>query len=195
MIGIVDYGMGNLRSVQKAIEFLGGKAAVSSETDVLDRCERIILPGVGSFGAGMSNLNKTGLAGYIVRRAADTPLLGICLGMQFLLSESEEEGTFRGLGLIEGRVVPFTQGKIPHMGWNAVTDMRTALFEGIPEGTQFYFVHSYYAQTADRFAIGNTEYYRTFASAVGSGNVFGVQFHPEKSGAVGLQLLRNFMRV
>ena len=196
MIGIIDYGMGNLRSVLKAIEFLGGEGRVTARAEELDACEKLILPGVGSFGAGMENLRRGGLDEYVKRRAAEgTPLLGICLGMQFLLEESEEEGLFQGLGLVKGRVVPFTEGKIPHMGWNAVEDMRGPLFDGIPSGTQFYFVHSYFADTAEEYTLGKTEYYRTFASAVGKNNVFGVQFHPEKSGAAGLQLLRNYMRL
>lgn len=196
MIGIIDYGMGNLRSVLKALEFLGGQGAVCSDAASLDGCEKLILPGVGSFGAGMRNLRAAGLDEYVRRRAADgTPVLGICLGMQFLLEESEEEGLFQGLGLVKGRVVPFTEGKIPHMGWNAVEEMRGPLFDGIPSGTQFYFVHSYFADTTEEYTLGKTEYYRTFASAVGKNNVFGVQFHPEKSGAAGLQLLRNYMRL
>ena len=196
MIGIIDYGMGNLRSVLKAIEFLGGEGRVTARAEELDACEKLILPGVGSFGAGMENLRRGGLDEYVRRRAAEgTPLLGICLGMQFLLEESEEEGLFQGLGLVKGRVIPFTEGKIPHMGWNAVEDMRGPLFDGIPSGTQFYFVHSYFADTAEEYTLGKTEYYRTFASAVGKNNVFGVQFHPEKSGAAGLQLLRNYMRL
>lgn len=195
MIGILDYGMGNLRSVQKALEYLGGRAVISSELSVLDGCDRLILPGVGSFAAGMDNLGKTGLADYVRARVADTPVLGICLGMQFLLTVSEEEGEHGGLGLIDGRAVRFTQGKIPHMGWNGVSQMRSPLFAGIPEETQFYFVHSYYADVSGEDAIGMTEYYRTFASAIARGNAYGVQFHPEKSGAAGLQLLRNFMRL
>lgn len=195
MIGILDYGMGNLRSVQKALEYLGGRAVISSELPVLDGCDRLILPGVGSFASGMDNLGKTGLADYVRTRAADTPVLGICLGMQFLLTVSEEEGEHGGLGLIDGRAVRFTQGKIPHMGWNGVSQMRSPLFAGIPEETQFYFVHSYYADVSGEDAIGMTEYYRTFASAIARGNAYGVQFHPEKSGAAGLQLLRNFMRL
>ena len=196
MIGIIDYGMGNLRSVLKAIEFLGGEGRVTARAEELDACEKLILPGVGSFGAGMKNLRRGGLDEYVRRRAAEgTPLHGICLGMQFLLEESEEEGLFQGLGLVKGRVVSFTEGKIPHMGWNAVEDMRGPLFDGIPSGTQFYFVHSYFADTAEEYTLGKTEYYRTFASAVGKNNVFGVQFHPEKSGAAGLQLLRNYMRL
>lgn len=195
MIGIVDYGMGNLRSVQKAVEFLGGSAVVSSDRKTLDGCGKLILPGVGSFAAGMGNLAESGLEDYVKERVKNTPLLGICLGMQFLLEESEEEGVHRGLSLIKGRAVRFTQGKVPHMGWNGVYAMRSPLFAGIPEGTQFYFVHSYYADTADENAIGKTEYYREYASAICAGNAYGVQFHPEKSGDAGLQVLRNFMKL
>ncbi len=195
MIGIIDYGMGNLRSVQKAVEYLGGSAVVSFEKETLNACEKLILPGVGSFAAGMENLRESGLARYLQERTKDTLLLGICLGMQFLLEESEEEGAHAGLSLVKGRVVRFTQGKVPHMGWNGVFHLRSPLFRGISEGTQFYFVHSYYAETEEQYAVAQTEYIRTFASAVNAGNVYGVQFHPEKSGDAGLQLLRNFMRL
>lgn len=192
MIGILDYGAGNLRSVQKAVEFLGGKAEISSDPKALNACGRLILPGVGSFKAGMESLKARGLDEYVKRRAADTPILGVCLGMQFLLEESEEEGVTVGLGLVKGRVVPFKIGKIPHMGWNNVMGT-SPLFYGIPQGEQFYFVHSYYAAAGEEYVIGKTEYHIAFASAVKSGNVYGVQFHPEKSGEVGLALLRNFM--
>ena len=195
MIGIIDYGMGNLRSVQKALEFLGKKTVVSSESRTLDGCERLVLPGVGSFGAGMKNLRESGLDGYVLHRVCDTPVLGICLGMQFLLSVSEEEGEHAGLGLVKGRVVPFRQGKIPHMGWNGVTDVRSELFAGIASGTQFYFVHGFYADTTEEYTVGKTEYYLSFASAVRAGNAYGVQFHPEKSGDAGLRLLENFTRI
>lgn len=195
MTGIIDYGMGNLRSVQKALEYLGERTVISSEAGALDVCERLVLPGVGSFGAGMENLKRAGLDTYVKARVKDTPLLGICLGMQFLLSISEEEGKFRGLGLIEGRAVRFSQGKVPHMGWNGVTDVKSPLFRGIADGTEFYFVHSYYADTAEPYTIGRTEYYVPFASAIGAGNAYGVQFHPEKSGEAGLRLLENFTRL
>ena len=195
MIGIIDYGMGNLRSVQKAVEFLGGKAVITAEKSELDKCGRLILPGVGSFAAGMENLERTGLADYVKSRVGELPILGICLGMQFLLDESEEEGLHKGLGLIPGRAVRFTDGKVPQMGWNNVTEQKSGLFQGIREGAQFYFVHSYYADTAEEYTIGKTEYFRTYASAIGKGHVYGVQFHPEKSGDVGLQLMRNFMRL
>ncbi len=195
MIGIVDYGMGNLRSVQKALEYLGGRAIVSSDAAALNGCERLILPGVGSFGAGMENLKAAGMERYVLSRVKDTPVLGICLGMQFLLAESEEEGVHAGLGLVPGRVRRFTEGKIPQMGWNGVYATRSPLFEGIPDGTCFYFVHSYFADAAEENIIGKTEYYREYASAVAAGNAYGVQFHPEKSGDAGLQLLRNFMKL
>lgn len=195
MTGIVDYGMGNLRSVQKAFEYLGERCAICSDTQALDCCSRLVLPGVGSFAAGMRCLQEKGFDDYLRRRAADTPLLGICLGMQFLLEESDEEGVHRGLGLISGRAERFTQGKIPHTGWNGVYGLRSPLFADIPDGAQFYFVHSYRATTAGQEAIATCEYHTEFAAAVNKGHVYGVQFHPEKSGERGLQLLANFLRI
>ena len=195
MIGILDYGMGNLRSVQKALEFIGQKAVISGDTDVLDGCERLILPGVGSFAAGMAEMERTGLSAYIKARAADTKILGICLGMQFLLERSFEEGETAGLGFVRGSVVRFTEGKVPQIGWNGVFDLKTPLFDGIEAGTRFYFVHSYRADCAEAFAAAKTEYYVTYPSAVYAGNVYGVQFHPEKSGEAGLRLLRNFCKM
>ena len=192
MIGIVDYGMGNLRSVQKALEFIGESALVSGEKSVLDGCEKLILPGVGSFAAGMAEMNRTGLADYMKKRAEDTKILGICLGMQFLLEKSYEEGETDGLALVPGKVIKFDQGKIPQIGWNGVFDLKTPLFSGIEEGTCFYFVHSYRADCDLRFAAATTEYYVNYPSAVWNKNVFGVQFHPEKSGEAGLKLLKNF---
>lgn len=192
MTGILDYGTGNLRSVQKAFEFLGERAEISSETSALDTCDRLILPGVGSFGQGMAALRARGLDIYVKTRAKDTPVLGICLGMQFLLEKSFEDGEFAGLGLIPGQVVRFTEGKIPQIGWNEVHGLKTPLFAGIAEGTRFYFVHSYRADCADEFACAKTEYYIDYPSAIWRGNVFGVQFHPEKSGDAGLKLLKNF---
>lgn len=195
MIGILDYGMGNLRSVQKALEYLGERAAISGDKAVLDGCDKLILPGVGSFAAGMAEMNGAGLSAYVKERAKDTKMLGICLGMQFLLERSFEEGETEGLGFVKGSVVRFTQGKIPQIGWNEVYDLKTPLFDGIEEGTRFYFVHSYRADCADEFACAKTEYYAEYPSAVYAGNVFGVQFHPEKSGAAGLKLLKNFCRM
>lgn len=192
MLGIIDYGAGNLRSVQKALEAIGEKAVISGDRSVLDGCEKLILPGVGSFGAGMAQLCAADLDKYILERVKDTKLLGICLGMQFLLEKSFEDGEFQGLGLVKGQVIRFTEGKIPQIGWNEVTHLKTPLFDGIAEGTRFYFVHSYRADCADEFAAAKTEYYVQYPSAVYAGNVYGVQFHPEKSGEAGLRLLKNF---
>ncbi len=195
MIGILDYGMGNLRSVQKALEHIGERAVISGERAVLDGCEKLILPGVGSFAAGMAEMERSGLSSYVKERAEDAKILGICLGMQFLLQKSYEDGETAGLGFVEGSAVRFTEGKIPQIGWNAVASLKTPLFAGIDEGTCFYFVHSYRADCPERFAAAKTEYYCTYPSAVYAGNVFGVQFHPEKSGEAGLKLLKNFCRM
>lgn len=192
MFGVVDYGMGNLRSVQKALEFIGERAVVTGDTGILDRCDKLILPGVGSFGAGMREMRRRGLDRYVKERAKDTKILGICLGMQFLLDVSYEDGKNEGLGLIPGEIVRFEEGKIPQIGWNGVSNLKTPLFSGIEEGTQYYFVHSYRAKTEDWFAAATTEYFVEYPSAVCYGNVYGVQFHPEKSGAAGLKLLKNF---
>ena len=193
MLGIVDYGAGNLRSVQKALESIGERALVSGEPSALDGCDKLILPGVGSFGAGMAELSARGLDLYIKARAADTKILGICLGMQFLLEKSFEDGEFAGLGLIPGQVVRFTEGKIPQIGWNEVRALQTPLFDGIEEGTRFYFVHSYRAACGAENTAAETDYYGAYPSAIFAGNVYGVQFHPEKSGSAGLKLLRNFV--
>ncbi len=192
MLGIVDYGAGNLRSVQKALEAIGAPSVISGDRTVLDGCGKLILPGVGAFGAGMAQLNECGLEQYIKERAKSTKILGICLGMQFLLGKSFEDGEHEGLSLIEGQVIRFAQGKIPQIGWNAVFDLKTPLFDKIAEGTRFYFVHSYRADCKEEFAAAKTEYYVTYPSAIWKGNVYGVQFHPEKSGKAGLQLLKNF---
>ena len=195
MLGIIDYGAGNLRSVQKALEAIGEKAVISGDRSVLDGCEKLILPGVGSFGAGMAQLRAADLDKYILERVKEIKLLGICLGMQFLLEKSFEDGEFEGLGLVKGQVIRFTDGKIPQIGWNEVTHLKTPLFDGIAEGTRFYFVHSYRADCADEFAAAKTEYYVQYPSAVYAGNVYGVQFHPEKSGEAGLKLLKNFCAI
>lgn len=192
MIGIVDYGLGNLRSVQKALEAVGAAACISGEKAVLDGCEKLILPGVGAFGAGMEQLAAGGLDAYLHMRARDTKMLGICLGMQLLLESSSEEGEHAGLGFIRGRCDRFTQGKIPQIGWNSVHGLKTALFAGIEEGTYFYFVHGYRAVCAEKYVAAKTDYYGDYPSAVYAGNAYGVQFHPEKSGEAGLRLLKNF---
>ncbi|HUX00738.1 MAG: imidazole glycerol phosphate synthase subunit HisH [Phycisphaerae bacterium] len=211
MIVIADYGMGNLRSVQKALARVGCAADVSDKPEDVARAERLVIPGVGAFGDAMRALLERGLVEPICEFARrGRPILGICLGLQILFEESEEKGagpaggpSERGLGLVAGRVVRFgeamcSQGlKVPHMGWNAVEVVcPSALFEGMPaQGEYFYFAHSYYAVPRDEGAvIGRTEYGVPFASAVQAGNVVATQFHPEKSQAAGLKVLENFVR-
>lgn len=194
MIGILDYGMGNVRSVQKAVEFLGGSAVISEDLSVLDGCERLILPGVGSFGEGMAELDRRGLVSYVKRRSSDTPTLGICLGMQFLLEKSYEDGENAGFGFCKGEVVRFTKGKVPQIGWNQIYSLRSPLFRGIPENISVYFVHSYHASTVPQYSIATCGYYEEYAAAVWDGGcVYGTQFHPEKSGDMGLAILKNFL--
>lgn len=208
MIAIVDYGMGNLRSVQKALEKLGHAAEVTSAPEVIAAAERVILPGVGAFGAAMAHLNETNdarppLADAVQRAAASgKPLMGICLGMQLLFGESEELGRHQGLGLIPGSVVKFDAAgdeslKIPHMGWNTLRFPReTRLFRGLEDGASVYFVHSFYCRPDDpNVAAAICEHGAPFCAALESGNLFAAQFHPEKSGAAGLKILDNFARL
>jgi len=191
--------MGNLRSVHKALEKVGGEAAVVARPEQVEAARAVVLPGVGAFADAMARLKATGL-GSAVRRAvaAGKPFLGICLGYQLLFETSEEWGPTRGLGVFPGRVRRLPEGvKIPHMGWNQV-HLRgdCPLMEGVPDGAAFYFVHSYYVEPADAGLIaGVTAYGVEFASLVARDNVFGVQFHPEKSSALGLQILQNFGRL
>ena len=246
MIAILDYGMGNLHSVQKAIERVGGQAIVTTEAEALEEARGIILPGVGAFGDAMEALQARRLAAPLQRQIeAGKPLLGICLGMQLLFEESEEMGRHRGLGVFGGRVVRFpsslpeteslrtaalpsagsgrrlpagpagaaTPGRpyvdptrpaggeaplrVPHVGWNRILSCRdTLLLEGIGRGSYAYFVHSYYVLPNDEgLVLATTDYGAPFASVVGRGNLFGVQFHPEKSQQVGLRILQNFFEI
>ncbi|WP_166240829.1 imidazole glycerol phosphate synthase subunit HisH [Paenibacillus turpanensis] len=197
MIAIVDYGIGNLHSVSKAVERLGYEAVITAERDELLQADGIILPGVGAFGDAMEQLRATGL-GDVVREAvaAGKPLLGICLGMQLLFSQSEEYGQHEGLNLLPGKAIRFEGGvKVPHMGWNKLEyrDAASPLFAGLEEG-HVYFVHSYHV-VADQpeHVLAVTDYERPVTAIVGSGNVFGMQFHPEKSGELGMKLLGNFL--
>lgn len=194
MIGIIDYGMGNVRSVQKAVEYIGEKAVISGDRSSLNKCDKIILPGVGSFGEGIKELKARNLFDYIKDRSENTDILGICLGMQFLLSRSFEDGENEGFDFCKGDVVKFKDGKIPQIGWNQVFDLKTPLFNGIEEGSDFYFVHSYYADTIEKFTAAKCAYHVTYAAAVWNGkHVYGTQFHPEKSGDTGIKLLKNFI--
>jgi glutamine amidotransferase len=196
VIAIIDYGMGNLHSVSKAVERLGHQAVVTSSHETILRAEGAILPGVGAFGDAMRNLRESGLDETVRKfHASGRPLLGICLGMQLLFSESEEYGPHEGLGLLPGRVVRFPNDrKVPHMGWNELRFVRPdPLLEGMRPG-HVYFVHSYHALPevpGDLIAV--TEYGGPVTAIVGRGNLYGMQFHPEKSGTLGMALLERFV--
>ena len=195
-VAIIDYGVGNLRSVEKAFAATGCKAIVSGDESVLRRAERLVLPGVGAFAACMKALEERGFDRLVKERANEaTPLLGVCVGMQLLFDESEEFGSTRGLGLLRGSVRRFSGDLVvPHIGWNRIHQTRShALFEGVEEGSFCYFVHSFYCEPVEpTVVVGETEYGVRYASVVSAGNVCGVQFHPEKSQDVGLRMLRNF---
>jgi glutamine amidotransferase len=197
-VAIIDYGVGNLRSVEKAFAATGCDAVVSSDETILRRAERLVLPGVGAFGACMKALTERGFDELVRERVAEgTPLLGVCVGMQMLFEESEEFGATSGLQLLPGRVRRFSGDLVvPQVGWNQIRQRLThTLFAGIADQSFFYFVHSFYCEPADPAGvIGETEYGATYASVVARGNVCGVQFHPEKSQAAGLRLLSNFAR-
>lgn len=195
MIVIVDYGMGNLRSVQKAFEFVGYDAVVSCDKNLLEDCSHIVLPGVGAFKDAIAALRKDGLDEAIIKQVKKgKPFLGICLGMQMLFAKSYEDGEFEGLGLVGGCVKRFeTKLKVPHIGWNSVRlTKKTPLFDNIND-KNFYFVHSYHAadvRPEDAETVCNYGY--DFVASVNKDNIWGVQFHPEKSGDTGLRLLKNF---
>jgi glutamine amidotransferase len=197
---IIDYGMGNLRSVEKALASVGGDPLVSGDPDVVRKAARLILPGVGAFGDAMENLRRNGMDEAIREAAqAGTPLLGLCLGLQLLFTHSEEFGSHQGLNLIPGNVTKFDvpELRVPHIGWNQLEDIQpTPLLGGIPNGSYFYFVHSFYVAPVDDEAVLSwTDYGRRFCSIAGKGNVFGAQFHPEKSQDNGKRLLRNFLGI
>ena len=201
MIAILDYGAGNLRSVEKALRHIGCDAAVTGDPEVLRRADGAVLPGVGAFGDAMDKLCQYGLV-PVIHEAVDSgiPFLGICLGLQLLFESSEESPGVEGLGICKGRIVriPKTQGlKIPHMGWNSLQyDHPGRLFAGIPEGSYVYFVHSYYLQAQDDEIVkASAQYAAHIHASIEQGNVFACQLHPEKSGEVGLAILRNFIGI
>lgn len=202
-VAIIDYGMGNIRSVQKALESVDVCATVTDARAVIADAQGLVLPGVGSFSDCMRNLERRGLSGSILGAIrSGKPFLGICLGLQVLFSESEEFGAHSGLDVFKGRVVRFLTGsglqegglKVPHMGWNSVRIRKRAPhLNGVADGTYFYFVHSYYVQPADpEIVASTTQYGIEFTSSIWKDNVFACQFHPEKSQAPGLGLLREF---
>jgi glutamine amidotransferase len=199
-IAIVDYRMGNLRSVQKGFQAAGvADVSITDDAAVIATADGIVVPGVGAFRDASANLRDSGMFDVLIERAAaGTPVLGICLGMQLLMSVGLEDGEWQGLGLVPGVCDKLPAGvKIPHIGWNTVTyPKESALFAGVPEGAAFYFVHSYRVVPDDPAAAACiTDYGVEFVSAVASNDVFGVQFHPEKSSAEGLAVLANFGRI
>ena len=202
MIALVDYGAGNVRSVHKALEAVGGQVVVARTPLAIRRAERIVLPGVGAFGDCMRSLAAGGLGEALEEAVArHKPLLGICVGMQVMLEQGEELGRHAGLGLLPGRVVRFNdavleQGlKVPHTGWNQLQHRGTAdpLFHGLPAGAWAYFNHAYYCRPRPEDVLATSDYGAPFASVIGRDGIYGVQFHPEKSQSVGLRILRNFV--
>jgi len=198
LIAIVDYGMGNLRSVQKGFQKIGLSVITTSSAEVIREAKGIVLPGVGAFRDCISNLNKLNLIEVIIKAIIEgKPYLGICLGLQILFSESEEFGSCKGLDILKGKVVKFQKInlKIPHMGWNIVNIKKESpLFDSVPDKSYFYFVHSYYVIPEDKDIISaTTEYGIEFTSAIWKNNIMATQFHPEKSQKLGLKILKNFV--
>jgi imidazole glycerol-phosphate synthase subunit HisH len=198
-VAIIDYGVGNLRSVENAFKSQEIEAVVSSDEKVLRAAERLVLPGVGAFAACMDGLKKRGFDQLVCEAAAEgKPVIGLCVGLQMLFDEGHEFGVHRGLGLLRGRVVKFDDGlRVPHVGWNQVSFRKDSpIFEGLAQESFFYFVHSYYVVPGDpEDVMGITDYGRSYASICGKGRLMGVQFHPEKSQTTGLRLLANFARL
>ena len=203
MIGIIDYGVGNLFSLRSSFEAIGETVFVSGDTDELKKADRLILPGVGAFGDAAEKLRQSGLDAFIRQQAAaGKPLMGICLGMQLLFQRGYEYGVHEGLGLLKGEVIAMEGRlpaglKIPHIGWNALhfTQKNCPLFSKINEGDHVYFVHSYYAAGCEDSLAATAEYGAELTAAVALDNVYGCQFHPEKSGDVGLRILKAFCEV
>jgi glutamine amidotransferase len=195
-VAILDYGFGNVRSVERAVERAGGDPEITGDPVAVERAAALVVPGVGAFGACVAGLRRSGLDRVVMRYAAsERPLLGVCLGMQVLF-EHGEEGPAEGLGLFRGAVRRLPRGlRVPHMGWNEVAwTAGHPLVHGIPSGTRFYFVHSYVCHPEEDVTVGRTEYGEPFPAAVARGNVFATQFHPEKSSEAGLEIYRNLVK-
>ena len=205
MIAVIDYGMGNLRSVQKALERVGGRAKIVSSARGLSRADKLVLPGVGAFGDAMKELRKLGLVEPIKKAIQDGKIfLGLCLGLQLLFDESEESRGVKGLGILKGKVRRFkARGlKVPHMGWNNIAQSakrkaeNSEILNGVKDGAFMYFVHSYYAEPKDKAVIlTTTDYGTNFTSGIWRDNIYAFQFHPEKSQKTGLNLLSNFVKL
>jgi len=194
MIAVINYGVGNLKSIAKAIEYVGGKVTITDDPKVINDASAVVFPGVGAFKTAIERLKSF----KEIIDNLDVPILGICLGMQLFASESTEGGLFKGLNYIPGRVVRFPDqvGKIPHMGWNTLKiEKDSEILDGITDNSHVYFVHSYYMETDERFVLTKTDYGIEFVSGVERGNYIGFQFHPEKSGRTGLKILENFLRI
>jgi glutamine amidotransferase len=195
MVAIVDYRMNNLRSVQKAFEHSGSDAVISSDPEILRKADKLVLPGVGAFGKSIETIRDGGFDRIIIdHAAAGKPLLGICLGMHLFFTRSEEFGIHEGLNILEGSVVRFSQTlKVPHIGWNQIKQRRSSpIVNGVKDSAYVYFVHSYYCVPSDDIVVTSTDYGIEFPSIVQSKNIFGIQFHPEKSQSAGLIILKNF---
>ena len=198
MIAIADYGMGNLRSVEKAFQFLGHEAFITDDPQRARDASHLVLPGDAAFGDAMRNLRTAGWDTAIEDHVSTGgPFLGICVGLQLMFDESEEGGKHRGLGMLPGRIVKFpATERVPQIGWNQIAIERSVeILDGVPEGSYFYFVHSYYVDAADADRVATTEYGLEYTSIAARDNALGVQFHPEKSQQIGLRLLRNFARL
>ncbi|MEJ2568224.1 MAG: imidazole glycerol phosphate synthase subunit HisH [candidate division WOR-3 bacterium] len=198
MIAIIDYGAGNLRSVKKAFNHLEVKNIIATSAEDLSDVNGIVLPGVGAFGSAMEKLKETnfyeGIKSWI---SAGKPFLGICLGMQMLFEESTESENVRGFGVLKGKCERFKKGKVPQIGWNRINIVKESpLLKGIPDETFFYFLHGYYVEAKNPDIItAKTDYFVEYTSIIANGNVFGVQFHPEKSGKMGLKMLKNWVEL
>ena len=200
MIAIIDYDAGNIKSVEKALQYLGEEAVITRDAGEILMADKVILPGVGAFGDAMKKLNRYGLV-PVIHEVVEKgiPFLGICLGLQLMFESSEEAPGVEGLGLLKGKIVRIPEGdglKVPHMGWNSVSFPKEGrLFAGIPENSYVYFVHSYYLQEEEDIVTATAEYGVTIHASVEKGNVFACQFHPEKSSHTGLTILKNFVEL
>ncbi len=200
MIAIIDYDAGNIKSVEKALQYLGEEAVITRDAGEILAADKVILPGVGAFGDAMEKLNRCGLV-PVIHEVVEKgiPFLGICLGLQLMFESSEEAPGVEGLGLLKGKIVRIPEGdglKVPHMGWNSLSFPKEGrLFAGIPENSYVYFVHSYYLQAEEDIVTATAEYGVTIHASVEKGNVFACQFHPEKSSHTGLTILKNFVEL
>jgi glutamine amidotransferase len=198
MIAIIDYGAGNLRSVEKAFKHLKRKNMIATHAEDLKKADRLVLPGVGAFGAAIEKLKETSFyEATLDWLKCGKPFLGICLGMQMLFEQSDECKKNKGFGIFKGKCPRFKKGKVPQMGWNQINIIKESpLLKGIPDKSYLYFLHGYYAKAANSEIVSaTTDYFVTYTSMVEKGNIFGVQFHPEKSGEMGLRMLNNWVDI